>query len=595
MNLSQNKFPKLTNFVLAANTFYKVLKFYLQFKTGRFIYKKSNFPSTRNGLICIFEDKGQQFCTQIFNESIYSINTFHFLPKSLFGPIGTITRKIVYPLTVTRPVVEVPKSTQISLKNDSSYWLTILREKNVFRLNLVNQKAKLVFKKNGFREQSIEISDSNFTKVTHTENVTLINASKNFYLSQYTHRSKNRSHIHYIFIDTLYSFSKHNYLLRKCFKELHDLKLPFISFANHYSSSDWTMPSLATMLTGLEVHEHGVTNPGSNFSPKDLEDSIQPSHQTLFETTSDLGFFNTVISGNPRLNPMYGYSRGVNQFYYKPFLDQEQILSIWRNEISANVNNNSLFFLGLMDLHHPLHGENHEYNLLEYFKIIDKDKDFLFQLEGRDDSTQFFRNKYYLISRIIAKNLSNYIKSIIKTSEVNQNIFILTSDHSGVPSPKNQIRGHKSTERFHTPLMIFSDSCLKKSQELSEFISSKNFSTYFCNSFEKNNFNFAQFKSELFNHSSLSDYLLCEIIYPNQTYRAQLINKSRIIYIESKYIFKNRTIDLSEYVLETYDKVHHKFIENDSETIGAVNRFLSGLAVNSCYNVVHPIQDQVKF
>jgi len=569
------------------NFIWKMSKYYFYFLNGRFVYKKSNFPSTANGIEHIFQDKKKLFCTQIFRESAYALNTFQYISKSIFGPIGTITRKIILPMTVTRPVELLPKNRILTLEKDTDYWLTVSRPKNVFGLKNSGHKTKVLLKKKNCQDKLIEISDSGFTKITNAEHFSLIYKSDSLYISKFKNNSKKNTHIHYIFIDTLYSYDKeHNYLLNLCFQELENLGLHSITFDNHYSSSDWTMPSLATMLTGLEVNEHGVTDPGTNFSFVDFEDRINHKTSTLFEISNQNGFFNTVVSANPRLNPAYGYSRGVHQFFFKPYLDQDDLMTLWRKEVSGNLDKNSLFFLGLMDLHHPIFGENHEYNLKELSKLVDIDSRFSLQLEGRDDATMFFRQNYYWIAKTLSNNLSNHIKSILANSKKTRNVFILTSDHSGVPSPKAQVQGHKSTERFHTPLTIFADYNLTRSRKINNYIGANTFAEYFFDSFKNDNFDLNCLTKKLLKVENFSKYVLSEVLYPNQTYRAQFVSDSRVIYLESESIVENRTIDLRNKVVKTFDKSRKEFIKNDSETAKVVNDFVNRLVSKSNYDII---------
>jgi hypothetical protein len=276
----------------------------------------------------------------------------------------------------------------------------------------------------------------------------------------------------------------------------------------------------------------------------------------------------------------------VHQFFFKPYLDQDDLMTLWRKEVSGNLDKNSLFFLGLMDLHHPIFGENHEYNLKELSKLVDIDSRFSLQLEGRDDATMFFRQNYYWIVKTLSNNLSNHIKSILANSKKTRNVFILTSDHSGVPSPKAQVQGHKSTERFHTPLTIFADYNLTRSRKINNYIGANTFAKYFFDSFKNDNFDLNCLTKKLLKVENFSKYVLSEVLYPNQTYRAQFVSHSRVIYLESERIVENRTIDLRNKVVKTFDKSRKEFIKNDSETAKVVNDFVKRLVSKSNYDII---------
>lgn len=76
-------------------------------------------------------------------------------------------------------------------------------------------------------------------------------------------------------------------------------------YRNAYATSSWTLPSMASMFTGLAPEEHGVHVLGH----------LLPRHTpTLAEELRALGYHTTGISANPILQAEHGFGRGFERF-----------------------------------------------------------------------------------------------------------------------------------------------------------------------------------------------------------------------------------------------------------------------------------------
>lgn len=76
-------------------------------------------------------------------------------------------------------------------------------------------------------------------------------------------------------------------------------------YRNAYATSSWTLPSMASMFTGLAPEEHGVHVLG-HLLPRDAP--------TLAEELRALGYHTTGISANPILQAEHGFGRGFERF-----------------------------------------------------------------------------------------------------------------------------------------------------------------------------------------------------------------------------------------------------------------------------------------
>ena len=79
-----------------------------------------------------------------------------------------------------------------------------------------------------------------------------------------------------------------------------------VRFANVWTASPWTMPSLMTMFTSLHPSVHGATSPQRRASLK---------VRTLAERLKDIGYRRTAgIVANPMVNSRYGFGQGFDLY-----------------------------------------------------------------------------------------------------------------------------------------------------------------------------------------------------------------------------------------------------------------------------------------
>ncbi|MBN2135112.1 MAG: sulfatase-like hydrolase/transferase [Acidobacteria bacterium] len=79
-----------------------------------------------------------------------------------------------------------------------------------------------------------------------------------------------------------------------------------VLFDNFYSSSPWTMPSIATYFTGMYPEYHGVNS---------YDDMINTDDTLLGEIMKKAGYRTLGLSANPLIRPNLGYTRGFDHWY----------------------------------------------------------------------------------------------------------------------------------------------------------------------------------------------------------------------------------------------------------------------------------------
>ena len=122
-----------------------------------------------------------------------------------------------------------------------------------------------------------------------------------------------------------------------------------IAFKNSYSVSEYTMPSLATMMTGLFPIEHGVFTHDRN------QRTMPIQIPTLSETLKQNGYKTFGYSTGLRFSPLYGHYRGFDRFFlHFPFASSKTAddqINRLTEFLEVHKNENCFGFLHILDPH----------------------------------------------------------------------------------------------------------------------------------------------------------------------------------------------------------------------------------------------------
>jgi arylsulfatase A-like enzyme len=113
-------------------------------------------------------------------------------------------------------------------------------------------------------------------------------------------------------------------------------------FERCVSSSSWTLPAHASMLTGVSSSAHGVTSDGRR---------LAPARVTLAELLRRDGFATGAIVTHYYLTGDYGLDRGFESFAYRQDLPAADACARAAEWLSANADRPSFLFLHLFDPH----------------------------------------------------------------------------------------------------------------------------------------------------------------------------------------------------------------------------------------------------
>lgn len=83
-----------------------------------------------------------------------------------------------------------------------------------------------------------------------------------------------------------------------------------IRFEDLNAPAPWTLPSVSSLMTGLQPQTHGAGIRYGDFAPTGLAGGVQ----TLAETLGDAGFYNIGVYHNIYVNPAFGLQQGFDEY-----------------------------------------------------------------------------------------------------------------------------------------------------------------------------------------------------------------------------------------------------------------------------------------
>jgi arylsulfatase A-like enzyme len=202
-------------------------------------------------------------------------------------------------------------------------------------------------------------------------------------------------------------------------------------FENAFTTSPWTLPAHASLLTGLYPRHHGATTERR---------ALRRGIPTLAEILSKQGFFTMAVVNSHYVSRRYGFSRGFDEFAYI----QERMSEHGPSEVVDTAlswlskRREDPFFLLLHD--YDVHSD--------YGALPEYEKSFLRPYEGQiDGSTQqlmrFLSEPFemstgdieHLVDLYVAgirqkdAELARLVEYLRTTEELENTLIIVTSDH----------------------------------------------------------------------------------------------------------------------------------------------------------------------
>jgi arylsulfatase A-like enzyme len=194
-----------------------------------------------------------------------------------------------------------------------------------------------------------------------------------------------------------------------------------VVFEQAFSTSSWTVPSVASLFTSAYPHQHrvvqGLMAHKEQLGKLEKEarakltlNRLSADVPTLPEHFKELGYSTYGIAANVNLGPELGFQRGFDKFHFEPGLSARHlhgILATWMEELSRS--KPFFAYLHLNDVHSPF-----------------EEREPYYQPPASGDPKDITRERY--LSEI--GFLDEYLRKICELfSEDDNTLFVFLSDH----------------------------------------------------------------------------------------------------------------------------------------------------------------------
>jgi arylsulfatase A-like enzyme len=131
-----------------------------------------------------------------------------------------------------------------------------------------------------------------------------------------------------------------------------------IVFENCFAPASWTVPSMASLFTGLYPFHHGAVKALEDNGQVLSQQVLSGGWQTLAEMLKERGYRTYGVSASGHLAEQYGFAQGFDEFVTHPFLNKEFLIASWQGML-PRVTAEHRFgqpvfgFFFFFDTHHP--------------------------------------------------------------------------------------------------------------------------------------------------------------------------------------------------------------------------------------------------
>ena len=228
-------------------------------------------------------------------------------------------------------------------------------------------------------------------------------------------------------------------------------------FTRAYSNSPWTLPSHATLFTGLTPSQLGIQK---------VQDRLGRSALTLAEVMRNSGYDTAAFTSYVLLSPAYGFDQGFDIFHYRKDATAEQIVDAAGTYFEQHQLKKFFMFLHIYDPHWPYRPKL-EYAREHYKGEVTKDMESLFweedyykwvaaHLTGPEEWTTFSRAMYDAEVSYVDAQLERLFRKLADLNMIDRTVIIVTSDH-GEAFREHGLMGHGLdlyNESLHVPWIV---------------------------------------------------------------------------------------------------------------------------------------------
>lgn len=239
------------------------------------------------------------------------------------------------------------------------------------------------------------------------------------------HSDKRKKLVLSLFVDGLAQEIINEIGLETLMPHTYDFFEKGMRFENMFTTSDWTYPSLASYITGLEVPDHMMIKP-------DLTVGIPQNAKTIFEYMKEAGYYTAMISGDWRSSLSDGYTKGIDRYVAQiQYLGMrtEQAVQDAICHIDAFSDTDQYIWLATGDLHEIADGIDMPLSLQTKMSLKERKHEEVGATSIKQKYSETKKNNYIKYATAIdvyLKGLYDYIESHFSDDEI---VVTLFADH----------------------------------------------------------------------------------------------------------------------------------------------------------------------
>ncbi len=132
------------------------------------------------------------------------------------------------------------------------------------------------------------------------------------------------------------------------FPNIHRFFLKGTAFNNCYASSNWTLPGVASLVSGKTLSHHGM------FHSDRPDMQLGNGYGVLPEYFQKDGYLTFQVCGNTRKSPAYGYVKGYDRTVFKNEMSLAETLDAFVDHLRAFPERDHFAWVTIFDAHHTL-------------------------------------------------------------------------------------------------------------------------------------------------------------------------------------------------------------------------------------------------
>ncbi|HEX5009023.1 MAG TPA: sulfatase, partial [Planctomycetota bacterium] len=237
-----------------------------------------------------------------------------------------------------------------------------------------------------------------------------------------------------------------------------------VVWKRNMAPSSWTVPSTASLLTGLPPCAHGATSNQRFGLPGDVA--------TLAERAEQAGVATGAVVASDLLSAAAGYARGFQSFAHVPYANARQVNTLAQAFLQDHAGQQFLLFLHEFDPHSPYAApepwrDRYVPEALRDRTVASAEANILAGLERGyggagplpapdDPDVQFLRGRYLGEIAWWDEQLGHLLDALARLKLDDSTLIVITADH-GEEFMEHGLYGHGSDlyeETLHVPLLV---------------------------------------------------------------------------------------------------------------------------------------------